>query len=212
MENLDAVLVTSHPGPSFISTRRPISFAAVFSLFISWTSKLDTSTQPPQSLPSTATVSAEHRHSLCRAMLDKENRSANPATQDVGFFEVARLLDRLACQQLLLLVLQLVASSSHFGRFAARDDRFEVVLEQVHVLMVDSDAGTVHERLQIPGRGCSVCSRFDGPQSCRSSLLPCCLLLHLLCCPPNITLHVACACTFIFFRNFVRCYHAGIPN
>ncbi|EOD08101.1 hypothetical protein EMIHUDRAFT_106144 [Emiliania huxleyi CCMP1516] len=28
-------------------------------------------------------------------MLDKENRSANPAAQDVGFFEVARLLDRL---------------------------------------------------------------------------------------------------------------------
>ena len=58
-----------------------------------------------------------------------------------------------ACQQLLL-VLQLgvFASSGHHGRFAARDDCFEVVLAQVHVTMVDSDAGMVHERLQVQSR------------------------------------------------------------
>ena len=39
--------------------------------------------------------------------------------------------------------------SDFFGRFAARDDRFEVVIAQVHVTMVDSDAGTVQERLQV---------------------------------------------------------------
>ena len=58
-----------------------------------------------------------------------------------------------ACQQLLL-VLQLgvFASSDQHGRFAARDDRFEVVIAQVHVTMVDSDAGSVHERLQVQSR------------------------------------------------------------
>ena len=64
-----------------------------------------------------------------------------------------RLLLSNACPQLLL-VLQLgaFASSGHHGRFAARDDCFEVVLAQVHVTMVDSDAGTVHERLQVQSR------------------------------------------------------------
>ena len=63
-----------------------------------------------------------------------------------------RPLLSIACQQLLL-VLQLVfASSDHHGRCAARDDRFEVVIAQVHVTMVDSDAGSVHERLQVQSR------------------------------------------------------------